>query len=128
MSQENLEVVRELFAAFDSQDWAVALGFFDPAVEWSAAGLGTHRGPEGVVSSLAEWFEPWKEHEVEAEEFAEAGDQVLVVVRLTGRGASSNMEIDQRFFQLYSVGNGKITRMVEFVTREQALDAAGLRE
>jgi uncharacterized protein len=128
MSQENVEVVRRLFAAFDNQDWATALGFFDPTVEWSAAGQGTQRGPEGVVTSLAEWFEPWEEHEVEAEEFADAGDQVLVVVRLTGRGASSNLEIDQRFFQLYSVRNGKITRMVEFVTRKQALEAAGLSD
>jgi ketosteroid isomerase-like protein len=128
MSQENLEVVRELLAAFDGQDWGAALGAFDPAVEWSAAGQGTHHGRDGVVRSLAEWFEPWEEHEVETEEIAEAGDQVLVVIRLTGRGTSSNMEIDQRFFQLYSIRSGKITRMVEFVTRDEALEAAGLSE
>jgi hypothetical protein len=49
-----VDLVRRLFAAFDNQDWKAALGLFDPAVEWSAAGQGTHRGPEGVVTSLAE--------------------------------------------------------------------------
>jgi hypothetical protein len=38
------------------------------------------------------------------------------------------MEIDQRFFQVYAVGNGKIIRMVEFVRRAEALEAAGLGE
>ena len=66
MSQENVDVIRGLFAAWDNQDWEAAIGLFDPAVEWSAAGQGTHRGLEGVVTSLAEWFEPWEEHYVEA--------------------------------------------------------------
>jgi ketosteroid isomerase-like protein len=127
MSQENVEVVRGLFAALDDQDWEATLGLFDPEVEWSPT-EGTFHGPEGVVSSLAEWLEPWEEHHIEAEEFIEAGDQVVAVVHLTGRGAGSGMEIDQRFFQVYAVSNGKIIRMVEFVRRAEALEAAGLRD
>ena len=125
MSRENVDAVRALFTAFESQDWEAALGLFDPAVEWCPTGEGTYRGPEGVVKSVAEWLEPWEEHRVEAEEFTEAADQVLAVVHLTGRGAGSGMEIDQRFFQVYALRNGKIIRMVEFVTRDEALKAAG---
>jgi ketosteroid isomerase-like protein len=127
MSQENVDAVRGLFAALESQDWEAALGVFDPEVEWSPT-EGTFHGPEGVVSSLAEWLEPWEEHNIEAEEFREVGDKVLAVIHLTGRGAGSGMEIDQRFFQVYAVHNGKIIRMVEFVRRGEALEAAGLRE
>jgi len=126
MSQENVKVVQRLFTALDSQDWEAALGCFDPEVEWSPT-EGTFQGVEGVVSSLAEWLEPWEEHHIEAEEFTAAGDRVVAVIHLTGRGAGSGMEIDQRFFQVYSVGNGKIIRMVEFVRRAEALEAAGLR-
>ena len=127
MSQENVEVVRSLFAALDSKNWEAALRAFDPKVEWSPM-EGTFHGPEGVVRSLAEWLEPWEEHRIEAEEFMEAGAQVVAVVHLTGRVAGSGMEIDQRFFQVYAVGNGKIIRMVEFVRRAEALEAAGLSE
>jgi ketosteroid isomerase-like protein len=127
MSQENVDVVRRLFAVLDRQDWRAALGFFDPDVEWSPT-EGTYRGLEGLASSVAEWLEPWEKHQIEAEEFTEAGNKVLAVVHLTGRGAGSGMEIDQRFFQVYAVRNGKIIRMVEFVTRDEALEAAGLRE
>jgi ketosteroid isomerase-like protein len=38
------------------------------------------------------------------------------------------MEVDQRFFQVYTVSDGKIIRMVEFGARDQALEAAGLSE
>jgi uncharacterized protein len=127
MSRENVEVVRRLFDALDRQDWERALGTFNPEVEWSTT-EGTFRGIEGVVTSLAEWLEPWEEHHIEAEEIVEAGDQVLAVIHLTGRVEGSGMEIDQRFFQLYAVRDGRIVRMVEFVRRAEALEAAGIRE
>jgi uncharacterized protein len=127
MLQQNAETVRRLFTAFDRQDWQAALDLFDPAVEWSPT-EGTYHGPEGVVSSLAEWLEPWEDHHVEVEEVMDAGDQVLAVVHLTGRGAHSGMEIDQRFFQVYAVRSGRIIRMVEFVTRDDALAAAGVQD
>ena len=125
MSQENVEVVRSLFAAVDGEDWERALGLLDSEVEWCPT-EGTFHGLEGVVTSLSEWLEPWDEHRIEAEEFTPAGDQVLAVIRLTGRGTGSGMEIDQRFFQVYAIRNDKIVRMVEFLTRERALEAAGL--
>ena len=127
MSRENVEVVRGLFAAIERQDWEAALGSFDPEVEWSPM-EGTFHGPEGVVRSLAEWLEPWEEHTIEAEEFTEVGDEVLAVIHLVGRGVGSGMEIDQRFFQVYAVRDGRVIRMVEFIRRDEALAAAGLSE
>jgi ketosteroid isomerase-like protein len=127
MSEKDVDVVRGMFTALDSQDWEAALGRFDPAVEWSPT-EGTFHGLEGLATSLMEWLEPWEEHRIEAEEFTEAGDQVLAVIRLVGRMAGSRMEVDQRFFQVYTVSNGKIIRMVEFGTRDRALEAAGPSE
>jgi ketosteroid isomerase-like protein len=127
MSQENVEVVRGLFTAIDRQDWEAALGLFDPAIEWSPT-EGTFHGLEGLATSLMEWLEPWEEHRIEAEEFTKAGDHVLAVIRLVGRTAGSRMEVDQRFFQVYTVSDGRIIRMVEFGTRDKALEAAGLSE
>jgi ketosteroid isomerase-like protein len=51
-----------------------------------------------------------------------------VTIHLTARGAQSRIEIDQRFFQVYTLRDGKISRMVEFVDRARALEAVGLRE
>jgi len=49
---------------------------------------------------------------------------VLAVIHLTARGTGSGMEIDQRFFQVYDVRGGKITRMLEFLSREAAVAEA----
>src|SRR5256714_2666741 len=99
MSRADVEVVRRLFTAFDEQEWEVALDLLDGDVEWTPT-EGTYRGHEGVVTAMAEWFEPWEEHTIETEEILEAADRVLAVVHLTARGTGSGMEIDQRFFQL----------------------------
>jgi ketosteroid isomerase-like protein len=123
MAEDKVEVVRRLFAAFDDQEWEVALALLDREIEWSPV-EGTFRGPEGVVAALIEWLEPWDEHTVKAEEIVETSDRVLAVIHLTGRWAGSGREVDQRFFQIHEVSGGKIVRMVEFVTRAEALDAA----
>jgi ketosteroid isomerase-like protein len=128
MSKENVELVRMLFSALEREEFQVVLGLFDPEVEWSAT-EGTFSGIEGVVSSFVEWMEPWDEHHIEPVEFLECGDgRVFAAIHLTARGEHSGMEIDQRFFQLYTLREGKITRMDEYVDRPPAHEAAGLRE
>jgi uncharacterized protein len=128
MSDENVELLRRFFAALGNDDLQTVLGLFDPDVEWSPT-EGTFRGIEGVAQSFAEWIEPWQGHRIEPEEFVDCGDdQVLVAVHLSARGKHSGMEIDQRFFQIYTVKEGKIRRMVEYVDRARALEAAGMPE
>jgi ketosteroid isomerase-like protein len=127
MSQENVEIVRALFAALQSNEWEELLGLFDAAVEWSPTESHTRRGVEGVVTSFIEWMEPWDEHKIEPEEFIESGDnKVLATVHLTARGEHSGLELDQRFYQLYTMQKGKIKRMIEYHDRVLALEAAGL--
>jgi uncharacterized protein len=127
MSEENVGVVKQLFLALESDDFATALGLFDAEVEWSPM-EGTFHGIEGVGASFIEWLEPWDEHRIEPEEYVQGDDRVFVTVHLTARGQGSGMEVDQRFFQVYTVHDGKIRRMVEYVDRARALEAAGLPE
>jgi uncharacterized protein len=125
MPEDSVEVVRKLFAALDGENYEDVLGLFDPEVEWLPA-EGSYAGIEGVVQSFIDWMEPWDEHTVILEETTASGQKVLAVVHLTGRGSSSGMEIDQRFFQVYTLREGKIIRMDEFVDRDPAAKAAGL--
>ena len=127
MSEESVEIVRRFFAALDDEDYGAAVGLFDPNVEWVPT-EGRYQGREGVLNHMIEWMEPWDEHSITAKEVIEAGDQVLAVIHLTARGAGSGMEIDQDFFQIYAISEGKIVRMVEYVERDEALEAAGLDE
>lgn len=126
MSQENVEVVRKLFRTLERNEAEALLQLFDEEVEWSPV-EGNYHGIQGVGAAWTDWMESWDQHRIEPEEFIESGeDRVLAVIRLTARGEGSGMEIDQRFFQVYTVRKGKIVRMVEYVDRAPALEAAGL--
>jgi ketosteroid isomerase-like protein len=63
-----------------------------------------------------------------SQDFIEAGDQVVTLVRQVGRGRLSGAEVEQRFAQLWTVRGGKIVRMEMYTDKETALEAAGLRK
>jgi ketosteroid isomerase-like protein len=55
-------------------------------------------------------------------------DQVVAVLRVMGRAKLSGVETDLIFATLYTIREGKIARGREYATRDDALEAAGLRE
>jgi ketosteroid isomerase-like protein len=63
----------------------------------------------------------------DSEEFIEAGDQVVVAVRYSGRGRGSGIEFDATTYDVYALRDGVCVRKLEFNERSQALEAAGLR-
>ncbi len=62
------------------------------------------------------------------EEFIDAGNRVVVRAYFRGRGRGSGLEVDTRFYELYTLRGGKIVRVDEFTGLEEALEAAGLSE
>jgi ketosteroid isomerase-like protein len=62
-------------------------------------------------------------------EIAEVGDDgVLAVFVLRGRGRASGVDVEMTNAYLYRLREGKITRMDGYLSREEALEAAGLAE
>jgi ketosteroid isomerase-like protein len=122
MSQENVEIVRRFLRAGVDE----ALADADPDIVWNPIEELPTRGHEAVRSSLAQWKAEWQDYELLAEGFLDLGDRVLVTVRLSARGRGSGIEIDARFFDLFTLREGKIVRMDQFAQRSEALDAARL--
>jgi ketosteroid isomerase-like protein len=129
MSQENVNFMREAFQAFASDDVPALAGLLDPDVEWKAVEDPVpKRGLDGVLQSLGAWYEVWDELRVELEELIDGGSDVVAVVKMRGRHAGSRSEITERFFQVWTIGDGKIVRFHEYKTRHEALEAVGLSE
>jgi ketosteroid isomerase-like protein len=127
MTSEGTEVVRRFFAAVEDEDYAPALRLIDPAAVWLPSEGGRYQGIDGVAEAFAAWMEPWSEHTLVTEEVIPLGDdQVLATLHIVARGKQSGLEIDQRFFHLHTVHDGKITRMVEYLDRDEALRAVGI--
>ena len=77
---------------------------------------------------VEDWLDTFDDFRGEVIELIDVGDDVIAVMRLTGRAKLSGVETDLTFAAIYTIQDGKIARGREFWTREQALEAAGLRE
>lgn len=122
MSEQNVEIVRRFLAA--EMDEALALA--DPGIVWNPIEESPAQGHEAVRASSVRWKDEWDDYELVPEDFADMGDCVLATVRLRGRGRGSGIEVDARFFDLYTLRDGKIIRMDQFAEESEALEAVGL--
>jgi ketosteroid isomerase-like protein len=125
MSQENVEIVRRFLIVEDVDE---ALTHADPGIVWNPIEELPTEGHGAVRASLARWKAEWHDYKVIPEEYVDRGDSVVVTVLLKGRGRGSGVEIDARFYDVYTLRDGKIIRMDQFTERGQALEAAGLAE
>ena len=136
MSQENVEIVRrgyELYAAGDFK--GVTELFSDEAEIPDAAGLGvagtatgTRYGPQGFLQAIEETLEAFEDYRNEIEEFIDAGEAVIVPLRISGTGRTSGARVDVRVVHLWLLRDGKVIRGEVHRSTEEAPEAAGLRE
>jgi ketosteroid isomerase-like protein len=132
MSRENVEIVRRGHEAFERGDLTVALDSLDPEiVSYVAPPLpdpSEYRGREGFLQMFANWTEGFDDYVQHAEEYVEAGDHVIVRVYQRGTGTASGVPVERAFWFLHTLRDGRLVRMGVYDTKEQALEAAGLRE
>jgi ketosteroid isomerase-like protein len=124
MSEENVEIVRRFLA----EDLDEALAYADPGIVWNPVEESSTQGHEAVRASSLGWKGEWDDYELVPEHFADMGDRVVATVRLRGRGRGSGIEIDARFYDVYTLRDGKIVRMDQFTEESEALEAAGRRK
>ena len=76
-----------------------------------------------MVSPVRFWPSPLPNRLIDA-----GDDQVVAVVRLTGRAKQSGVKTAMTYAVVHTMHDGKIAIGREYATREQALEAVGLRE
>jgi ketosteroid isomerase-like protein len=134
MSQENVEIVKTALDAMAQQGLDVFSEYWTDDIEWRAAeGALDDRGPlhgkEACRVYVQDWLDTFAELTVEPLEVIDAGrDQVVAVLRNRGRAKLSEIETELTYAVVYGVRDGKIARGREYATRDEALEAAGLRE
>jgi uncharacterized protein len=134
MSEENVAQVRSGYEAFARGDVDAVLALLDPDIDWHPAiapilGVETLRGREAVRGFLTrDLFEGFDQFRAEPLSFEDLGDFVLVIVRYSGRGGGSRIELDQTFAALFELRDGRTISMRDYATRAEALEAARLSE
>ena len=128
MSGENVEVVREAWDAYSRGDYDRIAGFHDPHIVVVTLEDGAVYGNDAVLANYERWDEAWEEAETTLEEVRGHGDRVFVAARFHARGRASGVEVETRLYEVFTVRDGKVLRIDEYATRDDALEAAGLRE
>jgi ketosteroid isomerase-like protein len=120
-----VEIVRRSYVAFARGDLDAVLADMHPDIEWhQAQGLphgGLYRGLEEVRRNI---FDPldedwWDDFTADADEFLDAGDQVIVVGRYRGISKETRKQLDVPFVHIWSMSGDQAIRF------RQYLDTAG---
>jgi len=132
MSQENVAIVRRAWEAFVRRDNDTALALYDPEIEIDLrdenVGTRAYYGIEGVQRYFRDLMSAFGDMTSEVEEWIDAGDQVVAMVRSYGRGRRSGVPVDMLEAHVWTVREGKLRRLQTFATKAEALEAAGLSE
>jgi uncharacterized protein len=119
-TQENVQIVKDVFAAFGRGDKQGLLALSAEDIEWITPGeswplAGTHRGHAGLADLLQKASEMGETSFPEPPEFVAQGDRVLVVGFSTGRVKATNRTFEDHFVIAITVRNGKVTNVREYV-------------
>ena len=129
MSQENVEIVKAVYDAYNREDWDAAFKDAAPGCEMDfSRALGPWRGVFGldqIRRVVREFRETWESARTEPHEFIEAGDLVVVpgTQHLKGRGG---IEVAASATLVWTIRNGAIERVTMYQERQDALEAVGL--
>ena len=135
-TQENVQIVRDFFAAMGGYNKQDLLASSAEDIEWIIPGedwplAGTHRGHAGLADLLQKAFEMMEISYPEPPEFVAQGDRVLVVGFAKGKVKATNKTFEDDWVFAITVRNGKLTNIREYIdtqalARASQMDASGL--
>ena len=127
-TQENVQIVKDFFAAMGSGDKQGLLAISDEDIEWIIPGewplAGTHRRHEGLTDLLQKASEMVETSYPEPPEFIAQGDRVLVVGFATGKLRATNRTFEDNWVFAITVRDGKLRSIREYVDTQALARAA----
>jgi uncharacterized protein len=131
MSERNVEIVRNLYDAYERSDVVTLQSLTDPDLVWQLQSelpdAATLHGYDEVLAWLTGWDAEFVGSRIDPEQFFDLDDRVLVVSRVSGRGRVSDIEVELKTTHLFTLRDGRIADVRTFFDHDAALEAAGLR-
>ena len=118
--EENVQLVKDFFAAIGRRDEQALLGLVAEDFEWIIPGegwplAGTHRGHAGVSATLRKASEEVETSYPEPPEFVAQGDRVLAIGVATGKIKATNKAFRDDWVFDITVRKGKLTKIREYI-------------
>jgi ketosteroid isomerase-like protein len=131
MSQENVEMVKVIHDGWSRGDFAVGAELLTADFRWQQHAEAVEPGSRSgaaIGDTFRNIFAIYDDYRIEPDEFIDAGDKVVVAVRVRATAKVSRIPVDQRFNLVWSVEEGRLAGIEVFTQRTEALEAAGLSE
>jgi uncharacterized protein len=117
--EQNVQTVKDFFAAIDRGEKAALLALVAEDIEWIIPGedwplAGTRHGHAGLAD-LLETASKTMETSTEPREFVAQGDRVLVVGFARGKVKATNKTFEDDWIFAITVRDGKLTSIREYI-------------
>jgi ketosteroid isomerase-like protein len=141
MSHENVEIVRRGIESFNR--WAArpvepfhqdpdVESLLHPDVEFhtypNSPEAGVYRGRDAVIEYNQRLFEQFASVRIEPQELLPAGDRVVVISRQHAVPKAGQATMVVQVVEVWTIRDGLLAERRTFSTRDEALEAVGLRE
>jgi ketosteroid isomerase-like protein len=133
VSQDNVEIVRNGYAALAEGGVEAVLDAIDPEFEATtppslASEPDTYRGHDGIRRYFDSFGGAMEEVYFEGREFTAVGEAVLVDTTMHARGRTTGIDTGQHAFLVWTLCDGLVTGVETFADRAQAFEAAKAQE
>jgi ketosteroid isomerase-like protein len=133
MSRENVEMVEQIVRAFNSEDIELILSLTPPEFELDvppelSAEPDVYRGRDGMRRYWESFQEAMDEIRIEPERVCDAGEAVVVAMRLTAKGRRTAIAVEQQTVGVWTMRDGKVTSIRAYASLSEAFHAVGLAE
>lgn len=131
MSQQNVEIVRQIFEAFNSEDIELILALTHADFELEvppalSAEPDIYRGHDGMRRYWESFQDAMDEIRIQPERLCDAGEEVVVAMHLTAKGRRTAIAVEQRTAGVWTICDGKVLRIRAYVSLSEALETVGV--
>ncbi len=130
MSQENVDTVKELYAAFERGDLTTVREMMDSDIEWYEAESFPYEdgnpyvGPDAILDGVyARLTGEWDGFAEELGNVLDAGEQVVTTGYYTGTYKPTGNQVRAQFVHVWTVRDGRITAFQQYTDTAQFKDA-----
>ena len=133
MSQENVEIVTGFMQAWSDHDRAEIARYLHPNAVFHSPTTNvvgeTFYGREQILGALDQWAEEWAAIRWEVEEYIDVAEhRVVTLHKAIATGRASGVEVVRELAGVIDIREGHVVRHWIYLDRNEALEAAGLRE
>jgi uncharacterized protein len=133
MSQETIELARQVMEALGKRDLSALLDSADPEVEWHSffAQLGeggVYRGHNGTREYMRDLGDAWEIVRADVDDAIAVGDVAVLIGRIHYRGKGSGIETETAAGWMLKFRGGKVICFRAFREPEETLERVGLAE